>query len=144
MLTLSPFLVLLKNMIFYATYPVKLTISLLHALPKKGDLSLMKNYRGIQMQPLLSLLYDRIITKRLTLWAKFNTEQSAFQKGKGTLDQIFLLRTVRPLAKNNKSPLYIGFYNLEKAFDITRVIIIIIIKLMYMVTKCVLKSDQKF
>ena len=113
------------KMLFYVMYPAKLAISLLNALSKKGDLSLMKNFRGIQMQPLLALLYDRIIANRLTLWAKFNPEQSAFQKGKGTLNQIFSLRTVISLAKAYKSSLYIGFYDLEKAFDkVSRVLLL--------------------
>ena len=91
---LSGFLILLFNTCFFVAYPVKLTLSILHALPKKGNLKLLKNYRGIQIQPLLGLLYDRILCKRLLLWAKFRPEQSAFKKGKGKLDQTFLLRTI--------------------------------------------------
>ena len=59
----------------------------------------MKNFRGIQMQALLALLYNRIIAARVTLWAKFNPKQLAFEKGKGTLEQLFLLRIVISLAK---------------------------------------------
>ena len=76
----SPVLIILLNLIFYVAYPVSLAISLLCAIPKKGNLKLLTNYRGIQMQPLLAILYDRIIANRLILWASTNEEQTAFKK----------------------------------------------------------------
>ena len=87
--TIPTCLLHLLNVIFFFCYPMKLCLSLLHAIPKKGNLRLVTNFRGIQMQPLLGLLYDRIIALRLIAWAKINSEQSAFQKGKSTVDQIF-------------------------------------------------------
>ena len=89
---------------------MKLCLSLLHAIPKKGNLRLVTNFRGIQMQPLLGLLYDRIIALRLIAWAKINSEQSAFQKGKSTVDQIFTLRVVIALAKRYQKSLFVGFF----------------------------------
>ena len=91
--------------------------SLLSVIPKVGNLRLPSNYRGIQMQPLLSILYDKILSNRLLLWVKISPEQTAFQKGKGTIDQIFLLRLIVGLAKYYNTPLYIGFFDLSKAFD---------------------------
>ena len=109
------------------------------------------------MQPLLGLLYDRIIALRLIAWAKINSEQTAFQKGKGTLDQIFTLRVVIALAKRYHKPLFLGFFDLSKAFDkVSRVLLLkCLIKLgigtcllealkaMYLCTRCVLKSAGK-
>ena len=69
------------------------------------------------MQSLLSLLYDRIIAKRLLNWARIHPEQSAFQKGKSTLNQIFLIRIIISLVKRENITLFIGFFDLEKAFD---------------------------
>ena len=54
------------------------------------------------MQPMLANLYDRIICNRLILWAKINPEQTAFQKRKGTVDQIFILRVIISLALERK------------------------------------------
>ena len=62
-------------------------------------------------------LYDRVIAKRLICWAKINPEQSAFQKGKSTLNHIFLLQTIIGLSKKTNITLFIGFFDLEKAFD---------------------------
>ena len=58
------------------------------------------------MQPMLANLYDRIITNRLLQWVKINPEQTAFQKGKGTMDQIVLLRLIINLIKHHKMTLY--------------------------------------
>ena len=66
--TLSPLLLIIMNIFFYITFPVKLALSLLTAIPKKGNLSLPKNYRGIQMLKSMAALYDRIITNCLEQW----------------------------------------------------------------------------
>ena len=52
---MSPLLLLPFNIMFYVSYPVSLARSLLIVLPKKGDLALAMNYRGIQMFELLAL-----------------------------------------------------------------------------------------
>ena len=64
---LAPLLTLLMNILFYVAYPTTLAISLLSALPKKGNLRLSMNYRGIQMLKAMSALYDRILENRLNL-----------------------------------------------------------------------------
>ena len=107
----------IMNLIFVCAYPIKLAMSILHAIPKTGNLMLPINYRGIQMQPLFALLYDRIITDRLINWAKISHEQTAFQKGKGTLNHIFTMRVLIALCKRYKKTLYVGFFDLSKAFD---------------------------
>ncbi len=153
----SPVLLILFNLIFFVTYPLKFGISLLSAISKKGNLKLLTNYRGIHMQNLLSLLYDRVIANRLTMWAKIHPEQSAFQKGKSTLNHIFLLRTVIALAKQANITLFIGFFDLAKAFDkVSRPLLLksliklgigsaifYAIKAMYTTTRCIVKSGRK-
>ena len=147
-------ILLLMNAMFFFAYPVKLAMSMLHAIPKVGNLMISSNYRGIQVQPLFGLLYDRIIANRITEWASINPEQSAFQKGKGTLNHIFTLRLLIALAKRYNKPLYIGFFDLSKAFDkVSRILLIKsliklgigaclleAIKATYRTTKCVLKG----
>ena len=115
--TMSPLLLLFFNIMFYVAYPVSLARSLLSALPKKGNLSLPVNYRGIQMLAALSSLYDRILSIRLRDWCGVNFLQSAFQKGKSTIHQIFTIRLVIEIAKQTNTTIYIGFFDLEKAFD---------------------------
>ena len=114
---LSPIILLLLNILFFVKYPVKLAISLLIALPKKGNLALPKNYRGIQMIPALAVLFDRIVTKRLYPWIGLHNEQTAFQKLKSAIHHIFTIRLLTEIAKRTNTTLYIGFFDLEKAFD---------------------------
>ena len=115
--TLSPIILLLLNILLFVKYPVKLAISLLIALPKKGNLALPKNYRGIQMIPALAVLFDRVITKRLYSWIGVHDEQTAFQKLKSAIHHIFTIRLLTEIAKRTNTTLYIGFFDLEKAFD---------------------------
>ena len=114
---MSPILLLLFNIMFFVSYPITLATSLLCALPKKGNLLLPANYRGIQMLAALSSLYDRIITLRLQIWSGVSYVQSAFQKGKSTILPLFTIRLLTAIAKCTGTTLYIGFFDLEKAFD---------------------------
>ena len=109
------------------------------------------------MQPLLAILYDRIIANRLIMWSKVCPEQTAFQKGKSTIDQIFLLRTIINLTKLSNVTLYIGYFDLAKAFGkVSRPLLLktliklgigaalfYAIKATYSVTRCVLASGKK-
>ena len=104
-------LLLLLNMILFNGFPSKLWISLLSIIPKAGNLRLPTNYQGIQMQPLIANLFDIILANRLIRWVKVNYEQIAFQKGKSTLDQIFILRMLTALIKSKNIVLYIGFFD---------------------------------
>ena len=116
---MSPLILLILNILFYVTYPVDLAVSLLTAIPKKGDLSLATNYRGIQMLRALAVLYDRVIANRLTSWLteRIHDIQSAFQKGKSVIHQLFTIRLLIEIAKQNNITLYIGLFDLAKAFD---------------------------
>ena len=112
----SPLILLILNIIFYISYPVELAVSLLNAIPKPGPPS-PRNFRGIQMLKALAVLYDRIITNRLELWVAVRAVQSGFQKLKSTLHQIFTIRLLIEIAKMTNTTLYIGMFDLEKAFD---------------------------
>ena len=114
---LSPIMLLLMNTLFFVAFPISLIISLLFTIPKKGNLSLPKNYRGIQMMKAFSILFDRIINNRLTKWIKLHYVQSAFQKLRSTIHQIFTIRLLTEIFKMHKMTLYIGVFDLEKAFD---------------------------
>ena len=140
--------------------PLKLCTALLYVIPKSGSLLLPKNYRRISMQQLVANLYDRIIANRLMKWVKINPEQTAFQKGKGTVDQIFLLSLIIGLIKDNKMTytyIYIGFFDLSKAFDkVARflllktlvkmgigTVMLQFLKSLYSTTRCILKCFGK-
>ena len=69
------------------------------------------------MMRALSSLYDRLIVNRLCKWMNVEPEQSAFQKGKTAIIQIFIIRLLTELAKKMNLILYIAFVDLAKAFD---------------------------
>ena len=79
---ISPVILHLLNLIFFTGFPLKLCTSLLTAIPKSGNYLLPTNFRGIQMQPLMANLYDRIITNRLLMWVKINQNKPPFRKEK--------------------------------------------------------------
>ena len=109
------------------------------------------------MQPLIANLFDRILANRLIRWVKVNYEQTAFQKGKSTLDQIFILRTLIALIKSKNIVLYIYFFDLSKAFDrVSRFLLLKTVvkmrvgrvifnslKCIYSSTRCILKGFGK-
>ena len=157
MSTIGSVVLLLMDTILFSSFPSRLCTSLLSAIPKAGNIRQSDNYRGIEMQPLLANVYDRILCNRLIRWAKISEEQTAFQKGKSTIDQIFLLRIIISLIKANKKVLYIGFFDLSKAFDrVSRYLLLkqlvklgvgsvmfYSLKSIYSVTRCVLKGFGK-
>ena len=69
------------------------------------------------MLPAFGAVFDRIITYRLNTWIGISNEQSAFQKGKSTLHQLFVMRLIIELAKRTDTTIYIGLFDLEKAFE---------------------------
>ena len=73
--------------------------------------------QGIQVLRALGSLYDRIIAKRLYRWMHVEAEQSAFQKGKSAIIQIFTLCILIEIAKLKNVTLYIASVDLEKAFN---------------------------
>ena len=151
--SVTPAILIFLNILFYVVYPIKLA-TLLFAIPKKGDKKLVSNLCSIQIQPLLAILYNRIIASRLVMRRKVCPEQIVFQKGKSTIDQVFLLRTIINLAKLCNVTLYIGYFDLAKAFDkVSRPLLLktliklgigaalfYVIKATYSVTRCVLGS----
>ena len=62
-------------------------------------------------------LYDKILANRLKLWMNIPAEQSAYQRGKRAITQIFTLRLILEVCRKMTTKMYIGFLDLTKAFD---------------------------
>ena len=114
---LLPYMYLLVNNVFFATYEINWAPSMLFSIPKKGNLKLVKNWRGIQVGEYINSWYDRILCNRIKLWMNIDEFQTAYQKGKGCNTQIFTFRMITELMKQKKKPIYISYVDLEKAFD---------------------------
>ena len=88
-------------------------------IPKKGDLSMCGNWRGITLLSLTSKIFTRIILQRISeaLDQILRQEQAGFRKGRSCVDHIFTLRQILEQTHEWNSPLYIAFIDFEKAFD---------------------------
>ena len=88
-------------------------------LPKKGDLTLPKNYRGISMAETCSKIYTTILKHRLMqLYETLAPEYSAgFRKGRGRNDCIYVAKETCRQRKAHGLETHAIFWDLCKAFD---------------------------
>ena len=92
---------------------------LLIKLPKKGDLSYCKNWRGIMLLNMASKVFCRVILERIkiALDEKLREDQVGFRAGRSCTEQIATLRIIIEQSIEWQSSLYINFIDFEKAFD---------------------------
>ena len=88
-------------------------------MPKKGDLSLCKNWRGITLLSITSKVFSRVILDRISeaLDPLLRKEQADFRKGNSYRDHIFTLRQILEQCQEWKTPFYANFVDFDKAFD---------------------------
>ena len=85
---------------------------------KKGDLRDCNNWRGVTLLPVISKVFCRMIIDRIKKGVdrKLRKEQAGFRSGRGTTEQIFILRTILEQANEWRAPLiYTHFVDFEKA-----------------------------
>ena len=89
-------------------------------LPKKGDLTECNNWRGVTLMVVAEKVLDRIIITRIRdgIDDKLRQEQAGFRKGRGTTEQIFILRNIIEQCIEWNANLYVCFVDFEKAFDL--------------------------
>ena len=86
---------------------------------KKGDKSLLKNYRPISLLSHVYKLFSRVVTNRLArrLDEFQPPEQAGFRKGFSTVDHIHTVRQIVQKTEEYNQPLCMAFVDYEKAFD---------------------------
>ena len=86
---------------------------------KKGDKTLLKNYRPISLLSQIYKTFSRVILNRVAkrLDDFQPPEQAGFRRGYGTTDHIHTLRQIIQKTEEYNQPLCIGFVDYEKAFD---------------------------
>ena len=94
-------------------------VGLLVKLPKKGDLCLCKNWRGIMLLTVASKVLCKIILERMkdALDSRLRDEQAGFRKERSCCDQIATLRIIVEQTLEWNTGLYVVFVDFEKAFD---------------------------
>ncbi len=110
---------LFKNIWAKETIPKNWKKGLIIKLPKKGNLKECKNWRGITLLPIVGKILGRIIIDRITSGVdkSLRKEQGGFRKGRGTAEQIFVLRNIMEQTNEWQASLYLNFVDFEKAFD---------------------------
>ena len=88
-------------------------------LPKKGNLSLFKNYRGISLTAIAAKIYNKLILNRLfpALNPILRRNQNGFRKDRSTPSQILSLRRIVEEMLNANKDFTIVFVDFMKAFD---------------------------
>jgi len=92
---------------------------LLVKLPKSGDLSQCKRWRGITLLSIPSKVLTRIMLDRMkdALDSKLRDEQAGFRRERSCTDQIATLRIIVEQTLEWQSTLYVSFIDFEVAFD---------------------------
>ena len=92
---------------------------LIARVPKKGNLMDCGNWRGITLMAVIAKIMGRIIIKRIKdgTDAKLRNEQAGFRTGRGTIEQIFILKNIIEQSIEWNNNLYVCFVDFEKAFD---------------------------
>ena len=88
-------------------------------IPKKGDLSLCDNWRGICLLDVFGKLFARILQQKLQRVAEeeLAETQCGFRRGRGCMDMIFCTRQMVEKAIEHREQLFLVFVDLRKAYD---------------------------
>ncbi len=99
--------------------PEQFTTNLIVPLPKKGDLTLMNNYRGISLMSVAAKVLNKVLLYRIRdqIDAILRRNQAGFRKGRGCTEQVHVLRRIIEGAIDKNIDLYIVFVDFKKAFD---------------------------
>ena len=99
--------------------PTEWKTGMLVTIPKKGNLSECKNWRGIMLLSVPSKILCHITLDRIQeiVDKKLRKEQAGFRKDKSCTDHIATLRIIVEQCIEWQSSLYINFVDFKKAFD---------------------------
>ena len=86
---------------------------------KKGNLTICDNSRVVSLLPTASKLLGRILIDRLVTAVdeKLRPEQAGLRKGRGTIEQIYILRNIIEESVEWQASLYVNFVDFQKPFD---------------------------
>ena len=100
-------------------YPSQFDIGKLIVLPKKGDLSLPGNYRGIMLLEVAYKIIAIIIHNRLQPIVESidHESQCGFRQGRGCADAVFAVKLALKKRREHNQETWVLFLDLVKAFD---------------------------
>ena len=88
-------------------------------IPKKGDLTLPLNYRGISLIPIAAKIYNKLLLNRLVpaVDPLLRNNQNGFRGGRSTISQILALRRIIEEMKRLDKDFTICFVDFRKTFN---------------------------
>ena len=88
-------------------------------IPKKGNLHVCDNWRGISLLDVVGKLFARVLQDRLQVTAEeiLPESQAGVRRGRGCMDMIFVVRQLIEKSIEHDSPLCALFIDLRKAYD---------------------------
>ena len=99
--------------------PEQWGINNIKPLPKKGDLGITKNYRGIFLSPLITKICNKMILNRIRpkIDPKLRSNQNGFREGRTTTGQILALRRLIEGIREKNLSAVLTLIDFSKAFD---------------------------
>lgn len=93
--------------------------SMLVTLPKKGDLSICDNWRGIALLDVVGKVVARVLQSRLQRIAEevLPDSQCGFRRNRSCTDMIFAVRQIHEKVIEHRSKAFCVFIDLKKAYD---------------------------
>ena len=87
--------------------------------PKKGDLGLAKNYRGITITSIAPKIYNALIRNHIEpkIDNILGKNQNGFRRNRSTTSQILTIRRILEGVRTKKRQATILFVDFTKAFD---------------------------
>jgi hypothetical protein len=103
-------------------FPFEWKMAIIHPIYKgRGNRGEPGNYRGISLLLVCGKIFSGILARRLRDWLINHKRLSRFQawfiKGKRSMDNIFIIKTVDRYLRFKRGRLYWCFVDLEKVFD---------------------------
>ena len=86
---------------------------------KRGSFRKLKNYGGIFLVPILSIIFEKLLKNSISqhLQQSMSRFQSRGMKGKSVVDNLFITRGLISHAVYLNKELWITLYDIEKCFD---------------------------
>ena len=87
--------------------------------PKKGDLGLAKNYRGITLRPIAAKIYNALLRNRIEpkIDNILRKNQNGFRRNRSTTSQVLIIRRILEGVRAKKLRATLLFVDFTKAFD---------------------------
>ena len=88
-------------------------------VPKKGDLTLASNYRGITLMPIAAKIYNKLLLNRIVpvLDPLLRRNQNGFRSGRSTISQILSIRRILEEMRKLDKEAILCFVDFKKGFD---------------------------